>query len=162
MRGQPQARGIPQAPVPPPVTAGIPPPPPPPPVGIPQPPPAAPQAVKNLPPAQNGRSDLLSQIRQGTGLKKADERQLPEKAPSSGSSGGREDMLAQIRGIKLGNNGLKPVSERVIDSEVESQSSSGGGGIADALKLALQKRDKTIHCDSDDSSNESDDSEWDD
>ena len=40
---------------------------------------------------------------------------------------------------------LSQVSERVIDSEVESQSSGGGGGIADALKAALESRNKTIH-----------------
>ena len=59
-------------PPPPPAPVGIPPPPsvsgipPPPPVqqGIPPPPPAA--SIKpSLPPAQSGRSDLLSQIRQG-------------------------------------------------------------------------------------------------
>jgi len=174
-----QNRGIPQhaqnnrgVPAPPPVSMqGIPPPPPapvgipPPPAvqqGIPPPPPAA-NIKPSLPPAQSGRNDLLSQIRQGTGLKSAGERKLADKAPSSAGSGdGRSAMLEQIRGIQLGNNGLKPVSERVIDSEVESQSSGGGGGIADALKAALESRNKTIHADSDDSSNESDDSEWDD
>ena len=48
---------------------------------------------------------------QQTGLKSAGDRKLAEKTPSSASSGGsRSAMLEQIRGIQLGNNGLKPVS----------------------------------------------------
>ncbi|XP_051912139.1 WASP like actin nucleation promoting factor b isoform X2 [Hippocampus zosterae] len=143
-------------PPPPPPTSSIPsyggPPPPPPP-----PPPASFEANgtvdSGLP--VGGKSALLSQIREGTQLKKVEQKERP---PASNT--GRNALLNQIReGIQL-----KPRDE-TNDSPPSSLAPSAG--IVGALMEVMQKRSKAIHSSDEDDDDEDDEDfededEWDD
>jgi len=142
---------------PPPLPSGIPAPPPPPSkLAIPPPPPvlsgAPPPPPVATPQMSAGRGDLLAQIREGNpGLKPASERSI-----SSASGSGRGALLDQIRS----GASLKPVTDRgKISPTSTTGSDSGGGGLASALKSALEKREKTIHSDSESDSDDFED-DW--
>uniref|UniRef100_A0A667XF71 WASP like actin nucleation promoting factor n=1 Tax=Myripristis murdjan TaxID=586833 RepID=A0A667XF71_9TELE len=153
-------------PPPPPSHASMPvapPPPPPPPasstpsgtgVPPPPPPPPPPPGDSGLPSPMGGKSLLLSQIREGTQLKKVDQRERPV------SSTGRDALLDQIRqGIQLKSR------EDTPDSTPPTPAPSSG--IVGALIEVMQKRSKAIHSsdeDDDDDEDEDfeDDDEWDD
>ncbi|XP_029901546.1 neural Wiskott-Aldrich syndrome protein isoform X2 [Myripristis murdjan] len=139
---------------------GVPPPPPPPPPPPGPPPPAPPPLPEanggdsGLPSPMGGKSLLLSQIREGTQLKKVDQRERPV------SSTGRDALLDQIRqGIQLKSR------EDTPDSTPPTPAPSSG--IVGALIEVMQKRSKAIHSsdeDDDDDEDEDfeDDDEWDD
>lgn len=145
-----------------------PPPPPPPPVSTipcapPPPPPLpndfannTPRVTHNQPrPAMDSRSALLEQIRQGTQLKAVDTEN--DSVQSSGSSNGgdnRDRLLSQIR---QGQFQLKTVE---VNAGRKASGAPEVGGLAGALARALAERQKMIHRDSDDSSEESSDDEW--
>uniref|UniRef100_A0A096M1Y6 WASP like actin nucleation promoting factor n=1 Tax=Poecilia formosa TaxID=48698 RepID=A0A096M1Y6_POEFO len=164
----PPPRGGPPPP-PPPQHGSAPPPPPPSRVvrGAPPPPPHSRPPVSPLPPAAasngameanggDGKSALLSQIREGAQLKKVEQKERPV------STGGRDALLDQIRqGIQL-----KAVS-RDDNSEQTSADSAPTAGIVGALMAAMQKRSKAIHSSDDDDDDDDDDDfeeedEWDD
>ncbi|CAG5927612.1 unnamed protein product [Menidia menidia] len=147
-------------PPPPPSRPGIgppPPPPPPPPPG--PPPPALPLSTEanggdgGLPSPGN-KSALLNQIREGTQLKKVEQKERPV------SSTGRDALLDQIRqGIQL-----KP---REDSSEPTPAPQTPSAGIVGALMEVMQKRSKAIHSsdeddDDDDDEDFEDEDEWDD
>ncbi|KAG7456056.1 hypothetical protein MATL_G00247650 [Megalops atlanticus] len=130
-----------------------PPPPPPPPPGPPPPaPPPPPDMDGGEPPG--GKSALLSQIREGTQLKKVEQNNRPV------SSTGRDALLDQIRqGIQL-----KTVAD-TPDSAPPTPAPSTG--IVGALMEVMQKRSKAIHSsdedeDDDDDEDFEDEDEWDD
>ncbi|XP_056131976.1 actin nucleation-promoting factor WASL-like isoform X2 [Lampris incognitus] len=135
-----------------------PPPPPPPPPGPPPPaPPPLPEANggdSGSPPGSGGKSALLSQIREGTQLKKVEQKERPV------SSTGRDALLDQIRqGIQL----------KTRDDTQESAPSTPApsAGIVGALMEVMQKRSKAIHSSDEDDDDEEDedfedDDEWDD
>ncbi|XP_067685165.1 actin nucleation-promoting factor WASL-like isoform X1 [Haliotis asinina] len=142
-------------PPPPPPPTGAPPPPPP--VGGPPPPPPPPPPSDMDGPSRagpgNARSGLLSQIHQGTTLKKVD----PSER-GGGPSDARGNLLKAIQG---GAN-LKRVeqTEKVVQSD-------DSAGLVGALARALANRQKHIHGsddedDDDDDDDECDDDEWDD
>ncbi|KAM4615544.1 actin nucleation-promoting factor WASL-like isoform 2-T2 [Polymixia lowei] len=150
-------------PPPPPPCSGRGPPPPPPPPPPPGPPPPAPPPLPEAnemdgalasPPGSGGKSALLSQIREGTQLKKVEQKERPV------SSTGRDALLDQIRqGIQL-----KPRDE-APDSAPPTPAPSAG--IVGALMEVMQKRSKAIHSsdeDDDDDEDEDfeDDDEWED
>ncbi|XP_033844832.1 WASP like actin nucleation promoting factor b isoform X2 [Periophthalmus magnuspinnatus] len=142
----------PPPPLGPPGGGGVPPPPPPPPP--PGPPPPAPPALPGMDAnGGEGKSALLSQIREGTQLKKVDQKERPV------SSVGRDALLDQIRqGIQL-----KPREE--TDSTPATPAPSAG--IVGALMEVMQKRSKAIHSsDEDDDDDEDEDfddeDEWED
>lgn len=162
----PAHASIPVAPPPPPPppsssmpsSAGGPPPPPPPP-----PPPGPPPPAPPLPTEANGgdsglpssgKSALLSQIREGTQLKKVEQKERPV------SSTGRDALLDQIRqGIQLKSR------DDNIDSTPSTPAPSAG--IVGALMEVMQKRSKAIHSseeddDDDDDEDFEDEDEWDD
>ncbi|XP_056223752.1 WASP like actin nucleation promoting factor b isoform X2 [Seriola aureovittata] len=164
----PAHASIPVAPPPPPPppssstpssTGGPPPPPPPPPPPGP-PPPAPPPPMEanggdsSLPSPGVGKSALLSQIREGTQLKKVEQKERPV------SSTGRDALLDQIRqGIQL-----KPRDDNT-DSSPSTPAPSAG--IVGALMEVMQKRSKAIHSSDEDDDDEDDedfedDDEWDD
>ncbi|XP_023273718.1 neural Wiskott-Aldrich syndrome protein-like [Seriola lalandi dorsalis] len=140
-------------------TGGPPPPPPPPPPPGP-PPPAPPPPMEanggdsSLPSPGVGKSALLSQIREGTQLKKVEQKERPV------SSTGRDALLDQIRqGIQL-----KPRDDNT-DSSPSTPAPSAG--IVGALMEVMQKRSKAIHSSDEDDDDEDDedfedDDEWDD
>ncbi|XP_075886373.1 actin nucleation-promoting factor WASL-like isoform X2 [Nelusetta ayraudi] len=153
----PAAAAAPPPPPPPPPPSSIssggggpPPPPPPPPPG--PPPPAPPPPEFNG--GDVGKSALLSQIREGTNLKKVEQRERPV------SGGGRNALLDQIRqGIQL-----KPRDETTDSAPAASGPSSG---IVGALMEVMQKRSKAIHSsdeddDDDDDEDFEDEDEWED
>ncbi|XP_072234030.1 WASP like actin nucleation promoting factor b isoform X3 [Leuresthes tenuis] len=163
----PAHAGIPAAPPPPPpppsfstpsnIAGPTPPPPPPPPPG--PPPPALPLSTEanggdGSLPASGTKSALLSQIREGTQLKKVDQKERPV------SSTGRDALLDQIRqGIQL-----KPRDD-TSDSAPAPQAPSAG--IVGALMEVMQKRSKAIHSSDEDDDDEDDEDfededEWDD
>ncbi|XP_036004790.1 WASP like actin nucleation promoting factor b isoform X2 [Fundulus heteroclitus] len=164
----PPSRGGPPPP-PTPAHASIPvapPPPPPPPSlapssnGAPPPPPPPPPPGPPPPPSLDGgegKSALLSQIREGAQLKKVDQKERPV---SSGGGGGRDALLDQIRqGIQL-----KPRDDA---SEPAPGDAAPTAGIVGALMAAMQKRSKAIHSSDDDDDDEDEedfeeDDEWDD
>ncbi|KAK3098154.1 hypothetical protein FSP39_016692 [Pinctada imbricata] len=131
--------------------------PPPPPAPAPPPPPPAPPAAGGPPPPpvpSDGRSALLSSIREGMSLNKV----TPNENRKAG--GGRGNLLDEI---KAGAS-LKHVDdqEERPKSNIESQ-----GGIAGALAKALKDRQKRIQGsddedESDDEEVDDDDEEWDD
>ncbi|XP_034529503.1 WASP like actin nucleation promoting factor b isoform X3 [Notolabrus celidotus] len=131
-----------------------PPPPPPPPPGPPPPAPPPPMEANGGDSGQPGKSLLLSQIREGTNLKKVEQKERPV------SSVGRDALLDQIRqGIQL-----KPREDN-IDSPPSTQAPSAG--IVGALMEVMQKRSKAIHSsdeddDDDDDEDFEEDDEWDD
>ncbi|XP_047430901.1 WASP like actin nucleation promoting factor b isoform X2 [Mugil cephalus] len=160
----PAHASIPVAPPPPPPppssstpsSTGGPPPPPPPP-----PPPGPPPPAPPLPTEANGgdgslaapgKSALLSQIREGTQLKKVEQKEKPAVS--------RDALLDQIRqGIQL-----KPREDN-IDSTPATPAPSAG--IVGALMEVMQKRSKAIHSSDEDDDDEDDedfeeDDEWDD
>ncbi|XP_015235940.1 neural Wiskott-Aldrich syndrome protein-like isoform X2 [Cyprinodon tularosa] len=141
-------------PPPPPLSSGSssngappPPPPPPPPPG----PPPPPSIEAN---GGDGKSALLSQIRDGAQLKKVEQKERPV------SSGGRDALLDQIRqGIQL--------KSRDDNSEPAPADAAPTAGIVGALMAAMQKRSKAIHSSDDDDDDDDDedfeeDDEWDD
>ncbi|XP_047245409.1 WASP like actin nucleation promoting factor b isoform X2 [Girardinichthys multiradiatus] len=146
---------IPVAPPPPPPppssapssNGGPPPPPPPPPPG----PPPPPSVEAN---GGEGKSALLSQIREGAQLKKVDQKERPV------STGGRDALLDQIRqGFQL--------KTRDDNSEPAPADAAPTAGIVGALMAAMQKRSKAIHSSDDDDDDEDDEDfededEWDD
>ncbi|XP_037551868.1 WASP like actin nucleation promoting factor b isoform X3 [Nematolebias whitei] len=134
---------IPVAPPPPPLpplapaSNGAPPPPPPPPG---PPPPLSSEA--------NGgdKSALLSQIREGSQLKKVEQRERPV------SSSGRDALLDQIRqGIQL-----KSVDDNIDSAPATSAPTSG---IVGALMKAMKDRSRVIHSSDDDDDDDEEDSE---
>ncbi|XP_059181804.1 LOW QUALITY PROTEIN: WASP like actin nucleation promoting factor b [Centropristis striata] len=147
----------PPPPPPPPSSSGGGPPPPPPPPPPPGPPPPAPPP---LPTEANGgdgglgKGALLSQIREGTQLKKVEQKERPV------SNTGRDALLDQIRqGIQLKARDDNP------DSGPTTPAPSAG--IVGALMEVMQKRSKAIHSsdeDDDDDEDEDfeDDDEWED
>ncbi|XP_036373654.1 neural Wiskott-Aldrich syndrome protein-like isoform X2 [Megalops cyprinoides] len=132
------------------------PPPPPPPPPPPGPPPPAPPPPPDMDggESQGGKSALLSQIREGTHLKKVEQNNRPV------SSTGRDALLDQIRqGIQL-----KTVAD-APDSAPPTPAPSTG--IVGALMEVMQKRSKAIHSsdedeDDDDEEDFEDEDEWDD
>ncbi|XP_069556108.1 actin nucleation-promoting factor WASL-like isoform X2 [Brachyistius frenatus] len=162
----PAHASIPAAPPPPPPplsssssSTGAPPPPPPPP-----PPPGPPPPAPPLPVEANGgdsslsstgtKSALLNQIREGTQLKKVEQKERPVSKP------GRDALLDQIRqGIQL-----KP---REDATESTPAASAPSAGIVGALMEVMQKRSKAIHSSDEDDDDEDDedfedDDEWED
>lgn len=156
-------------PPPPPAHASIsvaPPPPPPPPSapsggGVPPPPPPPPPPPGPPPPAPplnteanggEGKSALLSQIREGAQLKKVEQKERPV------SSIGRDALLDQIRqGIQL-----KP-----REDSMDATPTTPSAGIVGALMEVMQKRSKAIHSSDEDDDDEDEedfeeDDEWDD
>ncbi|XP_040002955.1 WASP like actin nucleation promoting factor b isoform X2 [Xiphias gladius] len=163
----PAHASIPVAPPPPPPppssstpsSTGAPPPPPPPP-----PPPGPPPPAPPLSTEANGgdsslhspgnKSALLSQIREGTQLKKVEQKERPV------SSTGRDALLDQIRqGVQL-----KPRDE---NNDSAPSTPAPSAGIVGALMEVMQKRSKAIHSSDEDDDDEDDedfedDDEWDD
>ncbi|KAI1140732.1 hypothetical protein F5Y05DRAFT_284342 [Hypoxylon sp. FL0543] len=142
----------PPPPPPPPGGAGIPPPPPPPPpgAGIPVPPPPPPPnrdsgyssgvPAPALPSADSGRAAVLDSIQKAGGigaLKKVDRSQIRDR--SAATVGGGSDTGPHGSGLPPA--GIAP---------------GGGGGMADALAAALQKRKERVR----DSDDEKSDDEW--
>ncbi|XP_074554500.1 actin nucleation-promoting factor WASL-like isoform X3 [Halichoeres trimaculatus] len=133
---------------------GAPPPPPPPPPPPGPPPPAPPLPMEANGGDSSGKSALLSQIREGTNLKKVEQRERPV------SSTGRDALLDQIRqGIQL-----KPRDDNT-DSTPPTQAPSSG--IVGALMEVMQKRSRAIHSsdeddDDDDDEDFEDEDEWED
>lgn len=163
----PAHASIPVAPPPPPPPpsssapsgTGAPPPPPPPPPPPGPPPPAPPPSMEanggDSGPPSSGKSALLSQIREGTQLKKVEQKERPVS-----SSTGRDALLDQIRqGIQLKSR------DDNIDSTPSTPAPSAG--IVGALMEVMQKRSKAIHSSDEDDDDEDDedfedDDEWDD
>ncbi|CAJ1054930.1 WASP like actin nucleation promoting factor b isoform X2 [Xyrichtys novacula] len=160
----PAHASIPMAPPPPPPPpsssmssgGGAPPPPPPPPPPPGPPPPAPPLSMEanGGDSGAPGKSALLSQIREGTQLKKVEQKERPV------SSTGRDALLDQIRqGIQL-----KP---RDDNTDAAPPAPAPSAGIVGALMEVMQKRSKAIHSsDEDDEDDEDedfeDDDEWED
>lgn len=102
----------------------------------------------------SGKSALLSQIREGTQLKKVEQKERPV------SSTGRDALLDQIRqGIQL------KTRDDNTDSAPPTQAPSSG--IVGALMEVMQKRSRAIHSsDEDDDDDEDEDfedeDEWED
>ncbi|XP_014898306.1 neural Wiskott-Aldrich syndrome protein isoform X1 [Poecilia latipinna] len=152
----PAHASLPVAPPPPPLppaaaSNGAPPPPPPPPPPPAPGPPPPPSMEAN---GGDGKSALLSQIREGAQLKKVEQKERPV------STGGRDALLDQIRqGVQL--------KARDDNSEQTSADSAPTAGIVGALMAAMQKRSKAIHSSDDDDDDDDDDDfeeedEWDD
>ncbi|XP_070405099.1 actin nucleation-promoting factor WASL isoform X3 [Nothobranchius furzeri] len=157
----PPNRGGPPPP-PAPSHASVPPPPPPPPPppassnGGPPPPPPPPPPGLPPPTEANGadKSALLSQIRDGTKLKKVE---MP--APGGGGGGGRDALLDQIRkGIPL-----KPRDDNTDSTPAPAEPASG---IVGALMAVIKRRGEAIHStddeDDDDDDYTDEDDEWED
>ncbi|XP_044041432.1 LOW QUALITY PROTEIN: WASP like actin nucleation promoting factor b [Siniperca chuatsi] len=106
-------------------------------------------------PSSGGKSALLSQIREGTQLKKVEQKERPVS-----SNTGRDALLDQIRqGIQL------KTRDDNTDSAPSTQASSAG--IVGALMEVMQKRSKAIHSSDEDDDDEEDedfedDDEWED
>ncbi|XP_077449726.1 actin nucleation-promoting factor WASL-like isoform X3 [Stigmatopora argus] len=164
----PPSRGA-LPPPPPPAHASVPPPPPPPPASSilsfpgaaappPPPPPPGPPAPSfdsnGMDGAGGGKSALLSQIREGTPLKKVEQKERPA------SNQGRDALLGQIRqGIQL-----KPRDE---SNDSPPSSLAPSAGIVGALMEVMQKRSKAIHSSDEDDDDEDDEDfededEWED
>ncbi|XP_026182291.1 neural Wiskott-Aldrich syndrome protein-like isoform X2 [Mastacembelus armatus] len=161
----PAHASIPVAPPPPPPppsssipsSTGGPPPPPPPPPGPPPPAPPPPTEANggdSSLTSPGNKSALLSQIREGTQLKKVEQKDRPV------SSTGRDALLDQIRqGIQLKSR------DDATDSTPSTPAPSAG--IVGALMEVMQKRSKAIHSSDEDDDDEEDedfeeDDEWDD
>ncbi|XP_005725326.1 neural Wiskott-Aldrich syndrome protein-like isoform X2 [Pundamilia nyererei] len=139
--------------------AGAPPPPPPPPPPPGPPPPAPPLATEanggdsSLPTSGN-KSALLSQIREGTQLKKVEQKERPA------SNVGRDALLDQIRqGIQL--------KTRDDNNDSAPASPAPSSGIVGALMEVMEKRKRAIHSSDEDDDDEDDEDfeeedEWDD
>ncbi|XP_058481213.1 WASP like actin nucleation promoting factor b isoform X2 [Solea solea] len=162
----PAHASIPVAPPPPPPPpmsgGGVPPPPPPPPPPPGPPPPAPPMSTDanggdGSLSSGGGKSALLSQIREGTNLKKVDQKERPV---SSSTGGGRDALLDQIRqGIQL--------KAREDNNESTPTTAAPSAGIVGALMEVMQKRSKAIHSSDEDDDDEDDedfedDDEWED
>nr|XP_054595642.1 actin nucleation-promoting factor WASL isoform X2 [Nothobranchius furzeri] len=156
----PPNRGGPPPP-PAPSHASVPPPPPPPPPppassnGGPPPPPPPPPPGLPPPTEANGadKSALLSQIRDGTKLKKV------EMPAPGGGGGGRDALLDQIRkGIPL-----KPRDDNTDSTPAPAEPASG---IVGALMAVIKRRGEAIHStddeDDDDDDYTDEDDEWED
>ncbi|XP_041833381.1 LOW QUALITY PROTEIN: WASP like actin nucleation promoting factor b [Melanotaenia boesemani] len=157
----PAHASIPAAPPPPPPppssstpsSTGVPPPPPPPPPP-PGPPPPAPPLSTEANGGDSSKSALLSQIREGTQLKKVDQKERPV------SSTGRDALLDQIRqGIQL--------KSRDDNTDPAPATPTPSAGIVGALMEVMQKRSKAIHSSDEDDDDEDDedfedDDEWED
>ncbi|KAG7496609.1 neural Wiskott-Aldrich syndrome protein-like isoform X3 [Solea senegalensis] len=153
----------PPPPPPPPMSGGGAPPPPPPPPPPPGPPPPAPPMSTDANGGDGslssggGKSALLSQIREGTNLKKVDQKERPV---SSSTGGGRDALLDQIRqGIQL--------KAREDNIESSPTTAAPSAGIVGALMEVMQKRSKAIHSSDEDDDDEDDedfedDDEWED
>ncbi|XP_076009370.1 actin nucleation-promoting factor WASL-like [Genypterus blacodes] len=127
---------------------GAPPPPPPPPPPPGPPPPAPPTLMEANGGEGVGKSALLNQIREGTNLKKVEQKERPT------SNIGRDALLDQIRqGIQL------KAREDGQDSAPAAQAPSAG--IVGALMEVMQKRSKAIHS-SDEDDDDEDDEDFDD
>lgn len=102
-----------------------------------------------------GKSALLSQIREGTQLKKVEQKERPVS-----SSTGRDALLDQIRqGIQL--------KTRDDNTDSSPPTPTPSAGIVGALMEVMQKRSKAIHSsdeddDDDDEEDFEDDDEWED
>ncbi|XP_026218175.1 neural Wiskott-Aldrich syndrome protein-like [Anabas testudineus] len=133
-------------------TGGPPPPPPPPPP--PGPPPPAPPPLSEANGGDTGKSALLSQIREGTQLKKVEQKERPA------TSTGRDALLDQIRqGIQL--------KSRDDNTESTPSTPAPSAGIVGALMEVMQKRSKAIHSSDEDDDDEDDEDfededEWED
>ncbi|XP_032360925.1 neural Wiskott-Aldrich syndrome protein isoform X1 [Etheostoma spectabile] len=142
-----------------PYSTGAPPPPPPPPPPPGPPPPAPPLLTEadggdgGLP--STGKPALLSQIREGTQLKKVEQKERPVS-----NNTGRDALLDQIRqGIQL------KARDDITDSTPSTPAPSAG--IVGALMEVMQKRSKAIHSSDEDDDDEDeedfeDDDEWED
>ncbi|XP_067022099.1 actin nucleation-promoting factor WASL-like isoform X1 [Acropora muricata] len=150
---------LPPAPPPPPPPGGLPPPPPPMGGGVPPPPPIGGGGPPPPPPLSSsmggGRGSLLSQIHQGTSLKKV---ATNDRKPSSPD--GRSGLLSDIRtGVQL-----KRVQD-TADEKPKQAPGGDGGGILGALQMALENIKKDTQS-SDSESGESgsefedDEDEW--
>lgn len=151
-------------------SAPVPPPPPPPPmIGVPIPPPM-PSSIPtsnagnqdNAVKSNNGarhagghlRNALMEQIRHGTQLNPVDAENDSLKSSGSSNGGGRDALLTQIRkGVELRKT--EHSERKVCDVAAE-------GGMAAALKKALEMRQKMMNSDSEDESDSScpDEEEW--
>ncbi|XP_034718837.1 WASP like actin nucleation promoting factor b isoform X3 [Etheostoma cragini] len=141
-----------------PYSTGAPPPPPPPPPPPGPPPPAPPllsEADVDTGLPSTGKPALLSQIREGTQLKKVEQKERPVS-----NNTGRDALLDQIRqGIQL----------KARDDNTDSAPSTPApsAGIVGALMEVMQKRSKAIHSSDEDDDDEDeedfeDDDEWED
>ncbi|XP_036977529.1 WASP like actin nucleation promoting factor b isoform X1 [Acanthopagrus latus] len=144
------------SPAPPSIGGAPPPPPPPPPPGPPPPaPPPLPTEANGGDSGGSGKSALLSQIREGTQLKKVEQKERPVS-----NSTGRDALLDQIRqGIQL------KTREDAPDAAPSNPAPSAG--IVGALMEVMQKRSKAIHSsdeddDDDDDEDFEDEDEWED
>ncbi|XP_022071340.2 WASP like actin nucleation promoting factor b isoform X2 [Acanthochromis polyacanthus] len=138
-----------------PSSTGAPPPPPPPPPPPGPPPPAPPPSMEANGGDGGNKSALLSQIREGTQLKKVEQKERPVS-----SSTGRDALLDQIRqGIQL--------KSRDENTDSAPSTPAPSAGIVGALMEVMQKRSKAIHSSDEDDDDEDDedfedDDEWDD
>ena len=90
---------------------------------------------------------LFDQIKQGKQLKKARRSTVkPERKTP------KMDLFSQIR---AGGSKLKKVDREKLAKEKESRPASGGGGIMNALQMAINKNRKKIAM-----SDSDDDSDW--
>ncbi|XP_061769265.1 actin nucleation-promoting factor WASL-like isoform X3 [Nerophis ophidion] len=129
--------------------SGAPPPPPPPPPG----PPPPGMSMEANGGDSGGKSALLNQIREGTQLKKMEQKERPV------SNVGRDALLDQIRqGIQL---------KARDDNDSPPSSMAPSAGIVGALMEVMQARSKAIHSSDEDEDDEDDEDfedadEWDD
>lgn len=142
---------------PPPVPMGLPPPPGPP-SGLPGPPAvpggAGPPRTPGRPARKSiaiGKVDMLSQIKAGGMLKKANT--VPKEQP-------RNNLLDSIRGAK--KVGLKSVALRKTPAKAKgaAPAAAGGGGLAKALASSLENYRKFVQGDAENDDEDSDD-DWD-
>lgn len=105
------------------------------------------------PPAE-GHNALMESIRKGKTLRKVD----PAAVSTSGSGSGdaRNDLMDEIRRGKE----LKPAADRELGGQRDS-CNRGTDALADALRRALQERNKAFQS-SDEDESTSDNDEWDD
>ncbi|XP_011875442.1 PREDICTED: neural Wiskott-Aldrich syndrome protein [Vollenhovia emeryi] len=173
----PVHRTLPSRPPPPTITSApvLPPPPPPPPpstplkinTNIPTPPPPPPlpdlssinSTTTNTNVTNNNNEEsvadlrpmLMESIRSGTILKKVDKAEIKPPLVVEDSRG---ELLRQIReGIEL-----KPVRNEAKSNTLPAPR----GGLADALSRALAERSRAIHSESEESTSDTTDDEWDD
>lgn len=124
-----------------------------------------------MPSVGNDRNALLAQIRQGAKLKPVSTDSDKDSGKSSvssnggglkvvgkgGGGGGRDALMNQIR--NSGRSQLRPVA---VNADRKPSQVLEPGGMAAALKKALEARQKMINSDSEDDSDSScpDEEEW--
>ena len=101
------------------------------------------------------KMDFLSQIQQGSKLKKMTPPKRIKADPVK--VGGRMDLFAQI---KLGSAGLKKIDPEKIKAKQAAIPKTGGGGIMDALRMAVNKNRSAIAGADDDEDDDEDSDYW--